>query len=123
MARPTKYDPAMCERVIEFGRDGYSRAEMAAGLDITRATMATYEAEHPEFLNAVAMAHDLSLAWWEAKPRTNLTTPGFQSSLWSKSMSGRFPSEPYRERHEVAGPNGGAIPIERVERVIVDPKD
>lgn len=29
----------------------------------------------------------------------------------------------FKEKVEHSGPNGGAIPIERIERVIVDPKD
>lgn len=107
--RPSKYDPAFCERVIENGRLGYSKAELAADLDVTRATMDSWTESHPEFLNAVQRAHELSLAWWEAQSRSNLATSGFQAALWGKAMSGRFPKEPYRERTELTGKDGGPV--------------
>lgn len=107
--RPSEYDAAYCERVVELGREGCSKAEMAAELGCTRSTMDNWAKANPEFSDAVQHAQELSLAWWEKQARTNLATQGFQSSLWSKAMSGRFPAEPYRERQEVSGANGGAL--------------
>lgn len=123
MGRPSDYDPSLCDVVIQCGRDGFSKAEIAATLDCCRQTLENWAAAHPEFLDALHRAHELSLAWWEGKARTNLATTGFQAGLWKQAMSGRFPSEPYRERQELSGPNGGSIKYEKVERVIVDPAD
>jgi len=110
VGRPTKYDPAMCEKVVECGREGMSKAEIAAELDVTRDTMNEWTKLHPSFLDAVHRAQDLSLAWWEKQSRTGLDKgSAFNAPLWGKAMSGRFPAEPYRDRAEVTGANGGPI--------------
>ena len=109
--RPTDYREEMCERVIELGRDGYSKAEMAADLGVTRATMDAWTRQHEEFLNSVSIAQELSLAWWEKQSRVNLNSKEFQSSLWGKAMSGRFPKEPYRDRVEASGADGGPLQV------------
>lgn len=123
VGRPTKYDPALCEQVVEAGRQGMSKAEIAADLDITRQTLDTWSKAHPDFLDALLRANDLSLAWWEKQARTNLATSGYQAGLWKQAMSGRFPSEPYRERQEVSGPGGGPVQLTRIELVAVAPRD
>lgn len=108
--RPTDYDPSYCEVVIECGKQGFSRAEMASHLDTSRQTMAAWEAVHPEFLTALQRAKDESLSWWEMKARAGLDQgSAFNAAIWAKSMNGRFPAEPYRDRQEISGPNGGAI--------------
>jgi hypothetical protein len=99
--RPSKYDPAYCDKVEELGRDGCSKAEIAAELSVSRQTLDNWAAEHPEFLEALHRANDLSLAWWEKQSRTNLATTGYQAGLWKQAMSGRFPNEPYRDRQMV----------------------
>lgn len=99
----------MCEQVVEYGKDGYSRAEIAAGLEITRDTLYRWQHEHPEFSDAISRASDLSLAWWERNGRTNLTNKDFNHGLYRQCMSGRFPAEPYRERVEHTGKDGGPI--------------
>lgn len=101
MARPSKYDPDFCEAVVEFGKEGMSKAEIASSLEVSRQTLDNWTAEHPEFLDALQRAHEHSLAWWEKQARTNLATQGYQSGLWKQAVSGRFPAEPYRERAEV----------------------
>ena len=109
VGRPTKYDPAFCDRVVKIGAEGYSKAEIAADLGVTRETVNDWIKAHAEFSDAISRAHDLSLAWWEKQGRTNLSTGGFQGPLWKQCMSGRFPAEPYRERVEHTGPEGGPI--------------
>lgn len=120
MGRPSKYDPAFCDAVIGFGQDGYSKAEMASALDVTRPTMDEWAKAHAEFSYALQRAHEHSLAWWEKQARTNLATQGFQSGLWKQAVSGRFPAEPYRERAEVSGPGGGPMQFAKMIDEIVD---
>jgi len=110
VGRPTKYDPAMCDKVVECGREGMGRAEIAAELDISRDTLNEWAKLHASFSDAVSRAHDLSLAWWERQSRGGLDKgSAFNAALWGKAMSGRFPAEPYRERVEASGPGGGPI--------------
>jgi acyl CoA:acetate/3-ketoacid CoA transferase len=37
--RPTSYRTEYCEKVIELGKEGYGKAEIAAGLDVERKTL------------------------------------------------------------------------------------
>jgi len=110
VGRPSEYDPAYCERVIDLGREGKSRAEIASDLNCSRTTLAAWERAHPEFLDALSRAKDEELAWWEAQARTGLNKgAAFNAAIWKQSVSGRFPNEPYRERLQVAGPGDGPI--------------
>jgi transcriptional regulator with XRE-family HTH domain len=114
VGRPSEYDPAFCERVIALGKEGKSRAEIASALDCSRTTLASWERNHPEFLNALQRANDESLAWWEKKARLGIDKgSAFNSTLWAKSVSGRFPAEPYRERVQLTGKDDG--PIQHVD--------
>lgn len=112
MSRPSEYDPSYCERVIEWGKQGKSKAWMCAELDCTPQTMANWSEAHPEFLEAITRAVSHSQRWWEDKGQDNLGTAGFQSSMWSRSMAARFPND-WREKSETAltGKGGGAIQV------------
>lgn len=110
VGRPSDYDPAHCARVIVLGKEGKSRAQIASELDCSRVTLAAWERKHPEFLYAMQRAKDEELAWWEEKARSGIDLgSSFNASLWAKSMSGRFPAEPYRERVQITGKDDGPI--------------
>lgn len=108
--RPTDYDPAFCEQVLEWGRAGKSKAQIAARLEICRQTLDNWCAAHPEFMDAITRARVLAQDWWEETAQQNLATQGFNASLWAKSMSARFP-EDYTEKNktELTGANGGPV--------------
>ena len=97
--RPTKYDPAFCDRVIELGRLGKSRAWIASELNVSRDTLEEWERIHPEFSDAMDEAMLCSQRWWEDAGQDGLTAgPGsFNAAVWSRSMAARFPSE-WREK-------------------------
>jgi len=123
MARPTGYRDEFCEQVIELGRQGKSKAQIAANLDVCRQTLENWATAHPAFLDALTRARDLAQAWWEDKAQIGLETPGFNASLWGRSMAARFPDDyTERQKREITGRDGGPIEkVERIERVIVDP--
>lgn len=108
--QPTKYRAGHCQQVIELGRQGKSHAQIAAALDVSRQTLHNWAHDHPEFLDAITHARDLSQAWFEDKGQSGLETPGFNASLWAKQVSARFPDD-YTEkrRTELTGANGGPI--------------
>ena len=87
---------------------GKSRAWMAATLGVSKRTFVLWEEAHPEFLSALEYAMTLSQLWWEDKGQDNIDAQNFQASMWSRSMSARFPDD-WREtsRQERTGPNGG----------------
>jgi hypothetical protein len=123
MARPTDYDPAFCDEVIEYGRAGKSLTWIATELGVVKQTVHNWMAAHPEFLDAMTRAKELSQRWWEDKGQEGMEQQGFNSSVWSRSMAARFPDD-WREVKgtELTGKDGGAIQaVTKIERVIVDP--
>ena len=106
--RPSKYRPEFCDRVIELGKIGASRVEIAYELGVDRKTIDNWSVAHAEFLLALTRAKEAEQVWWERKGRDNLSAQSFQSSMWSRSMAARFPDD-WREtsRQERTGPDGG----------------
>lgn len=102
LGRPTKYRPEFCKVVIELGRLGKSKAQIAADprIDVSRMTLDLWCKEHPAFLYALTRARDLALAEWENKAENGIASVGFNSGLWGRIMSARFP-EDYREVREI----------------------
>lgn len=118
--RPSKYDPAFCDRVIEMGKEGKTLAEMADGLDIDRSTLTDWTEQHPEFSRAVKSGLDRAQAWWEKKGRiaTFGGVDGYNATSYIFQMKNRF-KEDWRDKQERE--HSGHVKTERVERVIVDP--
>ena len=93
MARPTKYDPSYCEKVIEWGKAGKSRTWIASELDITRECLYEWTRVHPSFSDALTRAKIHEQRFWEDAGQVGMTADKFNSSVWAKNMSCRFPSE------------------------------
>ena len=98
--RPTAYDPAFCERVVEFGRQGYSKAMMAAELEVVRQTLDNWARTYPEFLDAMTRARDYSLAWWERQGLEGIWSRDFNANAYRLQMMNRFPAD-WRDTHQV----------------------
>lgn len=69
--RPTKYDPAYCQQVIEHMEEGASLTSFAASVSVSRATINVWMNEHPEFLEAANAGKAKCAAWWEKIARAN----------------------------------------------------
>lgn len=117
MARPSEYDPAYCDLVIEWGSLGKSVTWMAAQLDHSKQTLHNWAAAHPEFLDALTRAKTKAQAHWEDVGQSGISTPMFNGSVYAKSMAARFP-EDWRENKgvELSGPGGGPVQNEMVWR-------
>lgn len=100
--RPSSFDPAYCDRIIELGNGGASVAEMAYELGTTKQTLHNWCEAHPQFLDAFTRAKLASQVWWERKGRTGMekSSSEFQGNLWSRNMAARFP-EDWREKKEL----------------------
>ena len=99
--QPTKYNPAFCERVIEMGKYGASKVEMACKLAISRDSFDVYEKTHKEFSEAVKEAIAYSQAWWEEKGR-NATfggVDGFNATSFIFNMKNRFAAD-WKDKRE-----------------------
>lgn len=98
--RPTKYKPEFCERVIELGKEGKSRHQMAAALDVAMSTMQDWETAWPEFRAATTRAGNLAQAWWEDQGQLGLWSRDFNAAAHKHQIGCRFP-ETYRESKKV----------------------
>jgi len=118
VGRPTVYRREMCDRIQELGAEGYSVAEMAADIGVTRKTMYQWAEEKPEFCDAFTRAKELSLSWWEAQARLGLYNRdgvSLNASLWSRSMAARFPAD-YTEKRDLVSSDGSMTPKEIIIR-------
>lgn len=110
VGRPSEYDPAFCAKALELGRQGKSKAVMAAEFGVSRQTLDAWTKAHPDFLDAITRATTLAQAWWENAGQKGMTADKFNASVWSRSMAARFPDD-WREvsRQEQTGRDGGPI--------------
>jgi hypothetical protein len=117
MARPTSYRPEYCDQVVAWGAEGKSITWMAAELDVAKQTLHNWAAEFPEFLDALTRAKAKAQRWWEDAGQAGLLAPGFNGSVYAKSMAARFPEE-WRDNSkvELTGANGGPVQNEMVIR-------
>lgn len=119
--RPSKYDPAFCERVIASGEEGKTLASMANDLDIDRSTLNEWMEAHPEFSRAVKRGLEKAQAWWEDEGRkaTFGGISNFNATSYIFQMKNRF-KEDWRDKHEVAGPGENGEFIHTITRRVVD---
>lgn len=91
LGRPTKYNPEMCQTVIEEMSQGASKCEVAAALGICEDTLYTWlkDPEKKIFSEAIRIGSSLSKAWWLKKGRVNLDTKEFNSTCWYMNMKNR----------------------------------
>jgi len=114
VGRPSKYDPAYNEKVIELGKLGKSFEQMCALLNVGYTTMRRWREEHEEFRLALEDAHCLAQTWWEDHAQSYLVEhkdgEKLNTGLWSRSMAARFPKN-YSERvkQEISGPDGAQL--------------
>ena len=104
VGRPSSYDPAYCEKVIELGKAGKSQVQIACALEVPRTTLLRWADDHEEFRTALTRAKDCEQNWWEEKGMNavedgTMTGPG--ATVWKKSMEARFRND-YTERKELA---------------------
>jgi hypothetical protein len=110
--RPSKYDPAYCDQVVEHMREGASLTSFAASVDVARSTINEWMEHHPEFSEAVKRGKAACAAWWE-KTNRNLALTGQGNAtacvFGLKNMAG----EDWRDKHELehSGPGGAALAI------------
>lgn len=123
MGRPTKYDPAFCERVVDMGREGMGKCEMASELDLHYETFEAYQAKHPDFSEAVKAALRLSQAWWEKQGRvaTFGAHPGFNATSYIFNMKNRF-KEDWRDKVEQEQ-SGTTEVVHKIVHEVIDPRD
>lgn len=114
--RPSKYDPAYCELVVEHLKDGASLTSFAAEIDVARSTINEWMAEHPEFSEACARAKAKCAAWWEKTNRV-LASTGTGNQGACKLGLTNMAADDWREKIETE--HSGNLTVTKVERGIV----
>jgi hypothetical protein len=111
--RPTDYKPEFCEQVIEFGKQGMSKAEMCLELDICHQTMTNWSEEYPEFLAAVKKAIQYSQGWWEMRGRkATFSSEGFNATSYIFNMKNRFKEDwSDTSKQELTGKDGAPLGV------------
>lgn len=114
VGRPSKYDPAYCNKVIELGKLGKSFEQMSSILGIGITTLKRWREEHEEFRASLEDAQGFAQTWWEDMAQSYLVeskdTEKLNTGLWSRSMAARFPKN-YSDRvkQEISGPEGAPL--------------
>lgn len=95
VGRPSNYDPAYCDQVIEYGRQGMSLVEIASELKVSRTSMYDWAGKYPEFSTALIRAREESQAWWERVGRFGIFRGDneIDSNLWFRNITNRFKAE------------------------------
>ena len=97
--RPTKYELQFCETVIELGKQGKSRVQIACFLDVDPKTLRDWAETHEEFSLALSRAKAEEQNWWETEAQLNLKSREFNAAVWKKSVEARFRDD-YTEKKE-----------------------
>lgn len=87
--------------MIEYGRQGMGRAEIAYELDVSRQTLASWERGHPDFLVATTRARELAAGWWAQQGRAGIWSKDFNAQAYRLQVMNRFPGE-WRDKQEHA---------------------
>ena len=82
---------ALEARVLEMGRGGMGRVEIAAGLGLAVEELMALERERPGFALAMRRADTFARAWWEALPRETMAAGArFNLAGWLGVMRWRW---------------------------------
>lgn len=99
-ANKSKYDPAMCQTMIELGKEGASQKMIWSVLGISKATAASYKEKYPEFAEALDLALVHSQAYWERLMLANVDNKNFNTRMVEVAVRGQFASD-YKDRVDV----------------------
>lgn len=111
--RPTVYKPEFCQQAIDLGAKGKSFTQIAAHFFVSKETLYRWIAEIPDFRDAMAQSRTLSQSHWEELGYKGMQDKSIDGSLYSRSMSARFPDDwSDRSKVELTGKDGESIKVE-----------
>lgn len=92
----TLYRPEYCETIIDYGRAGMTKVEIASMYNVTATTLLKWCEQFPEFGEAYELAMTHAQAYWESIGRDNVVTTGdikFNTPLYNRHMAVRFKAD------------------------------
>ena len=96
----SKYNPAMCQTMVELGKEGASQRIIWSVLGISKATAASYKEKYPDFAEALDLALVHSQAYWERMMLANVENKNFNTRMVEIAVRGQF-GETYKDNREV----------------------
>lgn len=147
--RPTAYKAEYAVQAQKLCEIGQTDQELASFFEVNVRTIYRWQGDHPEFCQALKAGKDLADARVERslyqkaigyeQEEVKIFMPAnapapiyakFTAKIAADTTAGIFwlknrrPAQ-WRDRvqQELSGPDGGPIPLQRIERVIVDPSD
>jgi hypothetical protein len=127
VGRPSKYDPAYCQRVIELATsEGLSWGACAGEIGVSRQTLTAWADAHPEFLDAKRISEARSQLFWERKlsklADKGSAGPGASTAIIF-ALKNRARDD-WRDMVEQKHTGDQNTPvIHRIERVIIAPSE
>jgi hypothetical protein len=88
--RPTQYNAAYCNQVLELGNQGCCKAEIAGNLGVPVSALDSWAASHSEFRDAIRRARALEYAWWLEAGRKGINDKSWNLAGWELQMQNRF---------------------------------
>ena len=95
----SKYDPDVCDRMIELGKLGASQKMIWSDLGISKSTAETWKKKYPEFAEALDLSLVHAQAFWERELLANVDNKNYNSRLAEIALRGQFQQD-YRETRD-----------------------
>jgi hypothetical protein len=110
--RPSKYDPAFCDMVIEAMQEGFSLTGFAGQIGVSRSTIGEWMNEYPAFSAACSVGKATRTHCWEERANAvGRRGGGPGTAQIIQFMLKNNAADEYREKvaHEHSGPGGTPI--------------
>ncbi len=106
--RPTDYDPAYCQVVIDKMGEGFSKTAVAGFIGVCRNTLLNWTETHPEFLRAVKVGEAMRTMKLEDDLLSMSEGPRVTARIFA--LKNAAPEE-WRDKHEVEHQGGLTISL------------
>lgn len=116
--RPTTYDPAYCDQVIEFMGKGFSLTAFAGYITCARSTINEWMAANPEFSEAVKIGQAKRTMKLEGTLLDGETGPKVTAHIFALKNAD---PEGWRDKQDIE--HSGGVKVSRIELVGVRPGD
>lgn len=121
--QPTIYREEYCELVKDYGKQGFSIAEIGLELNVCKQTIYNWMKTHEKFFDAIQEAVSFAQGWYEKEARMGLTADKFNSALWNRIVGCRFRDD-YGETSTVLNTNinidAKDLPKEKMKAIAAD---
>lgn len=114
--RPTKYDPAFGDQIIDLAKGGASLLECALELGVCKQTLFNWADEHKAFLDAITRAKAYRQIWWEKVHRSCAATGEGNSSAIQFGLKNIAP-EDYADKVDLNHGGQANNPVKTVTRI------